>query len=650
MINLLSLTLHDFKGVRDAGINPKGNSITVRGANGTGKSTLMTAFLWLLTGKDAQGRADYNIFPLGPDGQRLPGCFPKVTACLLFENGTHLVLTRALAEKWTKRRGSAESEYSGDETKCTIDDVPVSVTEYNQRLVTLCCPTLIPVLLNASYFSEQTKDYKERRKLLLTYFGGLQEMDVLQGSPTLAPLIQLMEGHTVDEYRRICVERRKKYTDALNAIPARIDENRKQLPDSVGDEKDLRGKIGERNVAIAKLRYEIEHTTESSVQREAQKELDQVNEKLAVLPRRCKMMQDLTTGDWIKVHNSEMERALKEKQDAAAALQEVEGQRSTLLAEKSRLESEIQGLRDQWVARNSRVDAVDTVCPTCGQEIPVEQVRAAQERCNLRKFEELSAITASAKEKQAALARCCNLLDENRPSKECAQVLYAECCRQYDAIAAEKPPEVDGEVMASLDLEEKQLNARAAEIVASLQNAAQAAQDASKAHKAEIDRLQAEVEDLQRELAGVQRVAAVKARIDVLQLAQNQALKELETAERGLALCDEYTRQMVTQLTNRVNQHFNRVRWRLFEAQKNGGLKEICEAEVDGVPYGSLNTASKMQANVEIVQAFSMASGYQLPLFLDNRESVSVLAISDDMQVINLQVDPAAAVMTCSEM
>ena len=107
---------------------------------------------------------------------------------------------------------------------------------------------------------------------------------------------------------------------------------------------------------------------------------------------------------------------------------------------------------------------------------------------------------------------------------------------------------------------------------------------------------------------------------------------------------------MVTQLTNRVNQHFNRVRWRLFEAQKNGGLKEICEAEVDGVPYGSLNTASKMQANVEIVQAFSMASGYQLPLFLDNRESVSVLAISDDMQVINLQVDPAAAVMTCSEM
>ena len=647
MVKLLSLALKDFRGIRNAEICPEGNSITVRGANGSGKSTLMNAFLWLLTGKDAQGRADYNIFPLAEDGQRVPGCFPTVTAQLLID-GSRMVLTRALAEKWTKRRGAAESEYAGDETKCTIDDVPVSVTEYNQRLAGLCCPALTPVLLNASYFSEQTKDYKERRKLLLTYFGGLKEMDILQSSPTLAPLIQMLDGHSVEEYRRICTERRKKYNDAMNAIPARIDENRKQLPDSVGDEKDLRGKIGERNVAIAKLRYEIEHTTESSVQREAQKELDQVNEKLAVLPRRRKMMQDLTTGDWLKAHNSEMERALKEKQDAAAALQEVEGQRSTLLAEKSRLESEIQGLRDQWVARNSRVDAVDTVCPTCGQEIPVEQVRAAQERCNLRKSDELSAITASAKEKQAALARCCNLLDENRPSKECAQVLYAECCRQYDAIAAEKPPEVDREVMASLDLEEKQLNARAAEIMASIQNAAQAAQDAGKAHKAEIDRLQAEVEDLQRELAGIQRVAAVKARIDELQLEQKQALKELETAERGLALCDEYTRQMVTQLTNRVNQHFNRVRWRLFEAQKNGGLKEICEAEVDGVPYGALNTASKMQANVEIVRAFALASGYQLPLFLDNRESVSTLDIPETMQVINLQVDPAAVGLSCS--
>ena len=647
MVKLLSLALKDFRGIRNAEICPEGNSITVRGANGSGKSTLMNAFLWLLTGKDAQGRADYNIFPLAEDGQRVPGCFPTVTAQLLID-GSRMVLTRALAEKWTKRRGAAESEYAGDETKCTIDDVPVSVTEYNQRLAGLCCPALTPVLLNASYFSEQTKDYKERRKLLLTYFGGLKEMDILQSSPTLAPLIQMLDGHSVEEYRRICTERRKKYNDAMNAIPARIDENRKQLSEAVGDEQYLRGQIGERNVAIAKLRYDLEHTTEGTIQRDAQKKLDAVNEKLSVLPRRRKMMKDLAAGDWLKKHNAELEQALKEKQDAATALQEADGQRASLMQKKARLESEIQEMRGQWVRRNGQVDEVATICPTCGQEIPPEQVQEARERCNLRKANELDEITAKAKSKQAELAQVVQELEATRPEQECAEVTYAECCRQYDAIAAEKPPAVDPEVIASMDWEEKQLKAQAAELQAYLLDTAQAAKDAGQAQREEITNLQAEVEALQRKLAEIQRAAAVKARIAELQQQQKQALEELERAEQGLTLCEEYTRQMVAQLTEKVNENFSQVSWRLFETQKNGGLKEICEAEVDGVPYGALNTASKMQANVEIVRAFALASGYQLPLFLDNRESVSTLDIPETMQVINLQVDPAAVGLSCS--
>ena len=69
-------------------------------------------------------------------------------------------------------------------------------------------------------------------------------------------------------------------------------------------------------------------------------------------------------------------------------------------------------------------------------------------------------------------------------------------------------------------------------------------------------------------------------------------------------------------------------------------IRDSCEAMVDGVPYGALNTASKMQANVEIVQAFSRAADISLPLFLDNRESVTDLTLPDEMQVINLNVIP----------
>ena len=44
--------------------------------------------------------------------------------------------------------------------------------------------------------------------------------------------------------------------------------------------------------------------------------------------------------------------------------------------------------------------------------------------------------------------------------------------------------------------------------------------------------------------------------------------------------------------------------------------------------------------SVEIVQAFSRAADISLPLFLDNRESVTDLTLPDEIQVINLNVIP----------
>ena len=129
VVKLLKLDIENFRGIKNFVLTPDGHRITVQGANGTGKSTLMAAFLWLLTGKDAQGRENYNVFPLGTDGNRLSGCSPTVTATLSMPDGRTLILQRSICERWTKRRGSAETEYNGDETRYFIDEVPVSAGE-----------------------------------------------------------------------------------------------------------------------------------------------------------------------------------------------------------------------------------------------------------------------------------------------------------------------------------------------------------------------------------------------------------------------------------------------------------------------------------------------------------------------------------------
>lgn len=57
----MSMRLEDFRGIHHLELDLDGADVDVRGANGTGKTTILDAYLWCLTGKDSQGRTDCEI-------------------------------------------------------------------------------------------------------------------------------------------------------------------------------------------------------------------------------------------------------------------------------------------------------------------------------------------------------------------------------------------------------------------------------------------------------------------------------------------------------------------------------------------------------------------------------------------------------------
>ena len=78
---------------------------------------------------------------------------------------------------------------------------------------------------------------------------------------------------------------------------------------------------------------------------------------------------------------------------------------------------------------------------------------------------------------------------------------------------------------------------------------------------------------------------------------------------------------------------FRFVKFKMFETQVNGEDVPTCKCMVEGVLYKDLNTAKKINAGIDIIQAISMITETNLPLFVDNKESVSVIEGIDTLNI-----------------
>lgn len=68
------LSLANFKGLRNVVIDFNDTVTTISGRNGTGKTTIMDAFTWLLWGKDSEGNVDskFGIKTNDAEGNFIP--------------------------------------------------------------------------------------------------------------------------------------------------------------------------------------------------------------------------------------------------------------------------------------------------------------------------------------------------------------------------------------------------------------------------------------------------------------------------------------------------------------------------------------------------------------------------------------------------
>lgn len=646
-MKLISLKLKNFKGIRAFELQANGENVSVRGDNATGKTTISDAFHWLLTGKDSQGKADFDIKTLDKQNQSIHGLEHEVEATFDID-GKPVSFRKVFYEQWTKKRGSAEREFTGHTTDYFINGVPSKKNEFQSKINEIAQEDLFRLLTNPAYFNTQLH-WQNRRATLIQVCGDVNDTDVIESNKALKDLPAVLQGRTIDDHRKIIAARRAQINAELEKIPIRISEVSQSLPDlSNLIPEQLPKDIEKMKSLIQAKEAELASIKSGGGAVEKTKQLRQVEAEL------LKLETDFNTAIETQIQGkrasinqleekaSAVRREMNQIGTGAATVESIEQRIVALTAEAGKL-------REDWKELNAKVfefGQSDT-CPTCGQHLPEEQLRSAREKAlsdfNRTKAEQLESIQSTGKQKV------------NEVKKLESDILAIQTQEQKDRTEHQaKMDELAGfqTKIGSLNKDIEQLRQatvkttpsyidklRQKEAFEEAIHNLQAAQDNRAeilAVQKEIEALTGDKETLEKALANVEFHKKATARIEELKTQERDLAAEYEKLEGELYMTEEFIRSKVNLLESKINSRFKLARFKLFETQINGGLTECCETLYDGVPYSSnLNTASRINVGIDIINVLSEHYGFAAPVFVDNAESVTQF-INTNAQLIKL--------------
>lgn len=626
-IRIVRLFLENFKCHKSLDLNFACRDASIYGDNASGKSSVYDALTWLLFGKDSHGKADTEIKPLGPDG--LVADHEAVTAveAALAINGTEVVtLRRTLREIWSAKRGKSTQEFAGNVSEYFLDGVPVKKNGFDGKVKELVGEDLFRVLTSVRYFSSEMK-WQERRAILFDIAGNLTDEQIMMQDERFWRLKDAMGEKGLTDLKARLLADRKRLNGAKTDGPARMSECQKMIDSLSCQDFDTAKQDALRlDREASELRDALSALKAGSRGQEIRYALREKDAELRALESRNEVYRRRQDG---RSQKAELEKNLA---FARKRKQYLESQMENIRMSLDRTERSLEAYRAEWVKVNGESFAGGK-CPTCGQSLPFEQLKAQTDAFDAKKKERLERIESMANH---AMESCESYRKDMREQQD--ELSKAE----QEIHAAQKALEASAKEKAVTDMPDyqDQKTVLEAEMIA-LEKERKAIEDDSLGKRMELsqrlEEVNAKLKDAQRQAAGEGSLRFAQARLQQLRKESQDAAEALEKVEGLLFLIEEFTRYKASFLESAVNAPFRLAKIRLFREQNNGGVEERCDVTVDGVPYGSLNSAMQINVGIDIIDALSTYYGVRVPLFVDNAESVTELE-NMDSQMIRLIV------------
>ena len=635
-ITLDRTEIRNFKGQKSLDIDFKPLTI-IEGPNASGKTTIFDSFCWAQYGKDSSGSEKFEIRTLDEDGKPIDNTEILVSNHITVDGETH-IFTKSQKQKWVKKRGSTAPTFQGNINSYEVDGYPMSETDYKKAVAGMVSEDIFKLITNPQAFPNMP--WKEQRKILVSLFGDMTNESIATEIGGYEPIMaDLRVAKSTDDIQKKYSKQLSLQKKQLEEIPIRIDTLNSQITDA--DAEALQAKREELTEQVNALRNT--QTADDT----AEKRRKLLEERIE-LQRKANEIQKKGEEAQYEKRRKEAEKSLELGRqvtdlDRTAADKRREIHSMTLKAQAE--EDSVNRLKDSWRSEKAAKPDFDKpaeICPTCGQRLTEKQIAENMKRFNDRmaawqekhdaKIKQITydgkQASANVKKYREEIKALQNELTATEAELKKTEKLYGSAKKKVGEIPAEWTPTKT--YLALID----KIKCKTEEI-----EALKSAQPDNQDSERQISELLEAIRQVDVEIGKAQMNEEYKAQIAELTEEQKAVAQRIANTEMIVDMVQDFVRKKMELIGSKVNGLFNGVNFKLFDVQINGGIKEVCECTVNGVPYGSLNNGHRIVAGLEIIRALQQVYGVKAPIFIDNAEAINDFNIpAMDNQMILLKV------------
>nr|DAO46451.1 MAG TPA: chromosome partition protein [Caudoviricetes sp.] len=637
----------------------------ISGRNREGKSTLQDAYLDVLTGKMANGTEPTSI-RRKENGVEVPKV-DVVRELTLAIDGKEKVIRKITKQKWRKPRGQSEEVFDGNETSYEIDGFPAKSKDYTEFIQSIAEPSTLLMCSNPKPFLDTLQKSTAESRKVLEKMSGFDIAQFMEENPQYAHVEEITKGHSVEDTL-------KKLRKELNAQKKKVDAKNTEIAYETNrsveaeDTSSLESKKQELNAELSKLE-EQERILEDSA-----KGYDSLSYEI----RGLKSSRDglvSKANEWLRARQKFISDTVSElmlkKSEKESSIRIIGMELGNHIREAQQAKADLDRARQDYPRikemewDDSELKAIeaetfndsDTICPTCGQELPEEQVSklksSFEEKKKFRIENELTKKQNWESAKQNQLKGTCDLGNSAsaklKKTNEEISKLQSEIGVAQDEVA-ELTKQIEEEQSKFVELPESvdmtndeeylAVTARIAELEEKLKSFDDVPGKKQEL-RVQISNVKEQISDMNADIK-IAQAAVVGKEKQVAEL--NEKLRKLGKVqadiEKNIDTVLSFSIQKNKALAEKINPHFKHFQFSFLDYTIEGNPVETCKMICNGIDYNSgLNHSDKILCEVDLLNGLQEMNGLNLPLWIDDSESIDKSRIPMlDRQMIVLRV------------